>query len=278
VAAGVAGNDLLAGIMAELDRLSPWFSYAAGDPEGEGWVDVDAVLDDPTIVAGWIDQLLAGAAQGRRDVAGAYLSGWLTGMLVGPVAAAATVEHRAWSLDPRWLAVRRHPDGWFDGLTVGNGSPVTVAGDNDGEGLRRLFDRLADEIVALLTPLFAVIRRHASFGTAGMWGLAADGMADSALNHASRRGTDPLAAWSNAEALIERLAARVPSLRTRPTLAPVEWSGGVAHMTVRGSCCLYHKVSGCDLDPAGEAYCLSCPKRDHDDRLRRWSAGLEPTP
>jgi hypothetical protein len=200
----------------------------------------------------------------------------LAGRLVGPVAAVATVRHRAWSLDPGGLAVRRHPDGWFDGLTVRRGAAVTVvAADDDAEGLARLFDQLADEMVALLAPLFASIRRHASFGTAGMWGLVADAIADAALDHAGRLGADPQAAWSDAGALIERLSARVPVLRARPTLARVEWSGGVAHLAVRGTCCLYHKVSSCDLDPMGEAYCVSCPKRDHDDRLRRWSAGLD---
>lgn len=81
--------------------------------------------------------------------------------------------------------------------------------------------------------------------------------------------------WGAGSALIDALAERVPALRARATLVAVAWSGGVAHRTVRGTCCLYHKISGCEPGPTGEAYCVNCPKRDAADRVRRWVAELE---
>jgi hypothetical protein len=126
-----------------------------------------------------------------------------------------------------------------------------------------------------MSPLFAAARRAAPFGTRGMWGALADGLATGALQRARQTGRDGEAAWREVELLIDAIAARVPKLRVRPAVSEVEWSGGLARFAVRGTCCLYFKVAGDDAASVGESYCANCPLRDDDDRRRRWAAWLD---
>jgi hypothetical protein len=177
-------------------------------------------------------------------VAGSYLAGWLGLVLVEPPAAAWALDGRVWSLAPGDLAVRPHPLGWFDGYAARGGlRPVDVA-------------TLADELVALLTPVFAAVRARLPYGLAGMWGSVADGLAEH-------------------PALVDAVAARVPRLRARPRFQTVRWSGGHHRAVVRGTCCLWYKVFPGDPDPAGEGYCTSCPHRTDDSRAAAIAGWLE---
>jgi hypothetical protein len=200
-------------------------------------------------------------------------------------------------------------------LTVVAGDPLIRTGRDvevlpDEPALHR---RVADDVVGLLGPVLGHIRAHAPFGWAGLWGTVADAVADAAVTAATATagaagavvatgtgtatdtetatatatatdtgsrdgrtgGAGAAGAWARVEALLDVLGERVPALRARSTLVAVGWSGGVVHRTVRGTCCLYHKISGCEPGPSGEAYCVNCPKRDPADRVRRWVAELE---
>jgi ferric iron reductase protein FhuF len=262
---------MLAETLAALDPPGRWFTHVAGDPSGDAWVGVAAIVADPSIVERWLDDLLAGQARGHRDVAASYLAGWFSGSIGEPVAAAIDLHRCAWPVTADNLAVRRHRDGWFDGLAV-LGPDLLVVPDDDVAQLRA---QVADELVALLTPIYAVMRAWAPYGSFGMWGSLADGLASGAMQRAKEDGRDGLAAWQEANLLIDALAARVPKLRVRPVLQRVPWSGGVSHQSVRGTCCLYYKVSGQPRDPFGESYCTSCPLRDEGDRCRRWATWLD---
>ena len=255
-------------------------------PQGDGWHRLDEVVADERPVASWLAGLRERVTQGRGDVAGSYLAGWLGSLLVGAVATQLVGERRAWRIAPRSLAVRRHEGGWFDAIAVAPQPLLVLPGDplaahSDVEVVAdeaALRDRVADDLVALLTPVFAHVRSHAPFGLGGMWGTIADAVADQTVQYLAAVGADAAAveaAWPRVVALTDALGARAPRLRARPSLVRIGWSGGVAHRTVRGTCCLYHKISGCDLEPTGEAFCVNCPKRDAADRERRWSAHLE---
>jgi hypothetical protein len=261
---------MLGDVLAALDPSDGWFTHVAGMPTGDGWVSVDDLVTDPTLVEGWLEQLLDGEANGHRDVAASYLAAWLAGSIAEPVAAALHLHQCAWPVIPGNLAVHRHPDGWFDGLAVAGTELRRVDGD-----IAVLRQAVADELVALLSPIFETVRRWAPYGTSGMWGSLADGIAADAVQRARSEGRDGRAAWIEAGLLIDALAARVPQLRVRPALCDVPWSGGEAHLSVRGTCCLYYKVSGQPRDPFGESYCTTCPLRDDGDRRRRWAAWLE---
>jgi hypothetical protein len=228
----VTDGQTLASTVARHDALNPWCSFVVGAPEGDGWVAVSDLIADDTVIAGWIGDLRTRVTQGRGDVAGSYLSSWLGGLLVGSLAAVVVAEGSGWSLAPEGLAIRRHPDGWFDGCAV---RPQAL----------RQFD--ADEVVALLTPLFSRVRRHAAFGRAGMWGAVADAIADRAVRRAEHEGGDVDQAWAGAMDLIDAIAARQPLLRSRPRLE--------GRTVVASTCCLYFKISGDD------GYCSTCPRR-----------------
>jgi hypothetical protein len=191
---------------------------------------VDLVADD-TVIAGLLDDLRARVTQGRRDVAGSYLSSWLGSLLVGSLAAVVVAEGWGWRLAPEGLALHRHPDGWFDGMAVRPGSPQPFR---------------ADDTVALLDPVFGHIRRHAAFGRAGMWGGVADAIADRVLRRAEQEHRPIDDAWAQATALTDAIAARQPLLRSRP------WLEG--SVVVAGTCCLYYKIASDDR------YCGTCPK------------------
>lgn len=226
-----AGQSELETLVARHDALDPWCSFVVGEPQGDGWVPVADLVADEAVIAGLLEDIRANVTQGRRDVAGSYLSSWLGSLLVGSLAAVVVAEGRGWALAPEGLAIHRNPGGWFDGVAVRPGSPQPFR---------------ADDVVALLNPVFGHIRRHAAFGRAGMWGAVADGIADRVLRRAEQEDHPIDDAWAQARALTDEIAAREPLLRSRP------WLEGAT--VVAGTCCLYYKIS------ADDRYCGTCPK------------------
>jgi hypothetical protein len=252
-------------------------------PGGQDWFPVSRIIEDPKLVGSWIDALLAGEANGRRDVAGSYLSGWFGGMLASTAACSLILQGRTWPLYAAGVALHRHPDGWFDRLALRSPAVLVLAGDPaDGHPDARVFDdvdqlrsRLAEEIMRLVEPLFVSIRAATRYPLRSMWGSLADGIVGQALWTVRSSGDSGRVAWSEATDLLDQLAGRVPLLKTRPTPVPVDWSNGSAYLWVKGTCCLYFKAYEGKPDPCGEGYCNSCPFRQDASRLRRWAAWLE---
>jgi hypothetical protein len=275
----------LAATLARLDAADEDYSYVAGDPreaDGTGWSRLDQAIHDGSILDQWFRAFLAGEAKGLRNVAGALLASYLSDTITQTVFKALTTEGRVWPLQAEVLAVRLHPDAWFDGIAVRTTRVRVLPGDpaaghpdaevvDDDAALREL---VADELVALAAPIFAAVRQRAPFGMPGMWGNLVDAIAAGALWHGRNRRPrwDATAAYATAAALIDAMAARVPLIRPRPPLERVEWSGGTAWMAPKTACCLlYHAY---DL-PRPESYCNNCPLRDGDSRRAKWASWLE---
>lgn len=277
--------------LRQLDEAEAWrtvvpLSEVSG---ADRWHPLDR-LDDAT-VARWYESLRDGPGGGHGDVAASYLAGWLGGIVAQPLVDALLTRRRAWPASSADLAVHRNDGGWFDGLAVG-GSTLWVLGDDvdaavvagaDAGGpaatlvatFEQLTARVADDLVATVDPIFHMIRRLAPFGRRGMWGSLADSLTGRALTQALVAGHDGRAAWSTVSVLLDALGARVPGRWARPKLERFDWSGGTAQLTVRGTCCLYHKLAE-NPDPCGDHdYCGDCPFRDPDDRRRRWAQWLD---
>lgn len=282
----LAEMTLLAETLERVHSRDGSFHCVPGVRTGDGWVGVAEIVAEPRLLDDWLADLAAGEAKGRRDVAGSYLASWLAAAAVKPVAAATHLVRRAWPTSPENLAVHRRHDWWFDGLAVFGNAVFVLSDDPDADNpaatvvadMNRMRERIARELGDLLSPVFRAIRTHAGYGVAGMWGGVADGIAADLLWRARDDGRDGESAWREANLLIDALAARIPLLKSRPTLARVERPEGRAHFAVRGTCCLYYKVSGHEPSPLGEAYCTSCPFREDSDRQRRWAAWLTEHP
>jgi hypothetical protein len=144
----------------------------------------------------------------------------------------------------------------------------TVAVDSQHD----LIERVADEIVEALHPVFAAVRSVANFGLVGMWGAVVDDISAAAVTASS---TVPLrSALETSDALVKALKLRTRHVRLLPSIEMVAWSGGITPVSVKGNCCMRYKTQ--DLpDQAGEGFCEDCPKRDRAVLIERHRARFE---
>lgn len=252
-------------------------------PAGDRWIALNDIFEMPGVFDSLIHELLAGEARGRRDVAGSYLASWISGTATGIAAGALITMRRAWPLSPHGIALHRHADGWFDGMALKDptmwvlpddpaaGSPDAVVFEDE----KALGSALAAEVARVVEPVFAAVRSATRYPTRSMWGSLADGIAGTALWRGVRLGTADPALWDRAGAFLDRLEERTRLLRIRPSLAEIAWSGGVAQLSVKGTCCLYFKTFEGKPDPCGEGYCSSCPFRAPESRTEKWASWLE---
>jgi hypothetical protein len=270
---------LLSATLDELRGAHSWRALEAGVPESDGWLPFAAVVRDETVLRAWFDDFLAGEAKGQKDVAGSYLSSYLSSIVVEPVVDAVLALGRAWPTVAGNLLVRRHEQGWFDGLAIATSEVYVLSDDpraSDPDAhvladLDELVELVTMQIAELFEPVFGVVRGLAPFGVRGMWGAVADGIGAGTLwSVRARRQGDAVHEWQRAMAMTDRLAGHAPRLKVRPDIERVEWEGGGAHVSVKGTCCLYYKVHDGDLDPDGDGYCTGCPKRSVASRHARW--------
>lgn len=269
--------------LSDNDEVSLSLAGDTWPPEGDCWFLFSEVLQSPAVITGWVDDLLAGEAHGRRDVAGSYLCSWIAGMVAGVPAGALISTSRAWALQPENLALHRHADGWFDRMELRSaevwvlpddpdaGHPDSVVIDTPDE----LRARLAAEIVKVVEPVFARVREATRYPSRSMWGSLADGIASMALWRDRRAGNPDPAVWDRAGEFLDCLEDRARLLKDRPSLGEVTWSGGCNRFAVKSTCCLYFKVFDGEPDPEGDGYCTSCPFRSEQSRNQKWSTWLE---
>jgi hypothetical protein len=269
----------LAETLERLAGVGPWFGGHLGEPEGDGWHRFSDVFHDDRLAV-WVDDLAA-HHDGRRDVAGSYLGGWLAGAATAVPTAALVLERRL--PDPAGeLWFHRREEGWFDrvafegtGVFATSADPaashpdVVVVATAD---LPRVFAR---GLVDRLTPVLDAVRGAAPFGRSGLWGGVADELASAALGAARAAGTDTGDAWRLAEAVTDAIAEERRWLRARPRPFAVTTGRGTTAFIVRGTCCLYYKTQPPPPDASGDSHCNTCPFRDDDSRHRRLAAAAE---
>jgi hypothetical protein len=291
----VAPTDVLAATLRAVVAADDVVSVVAGDPGNDGGWDHLATIDVSTpgsrtpgtgtpgtstpgamtVIDRWFAATLANVPNGARDVAGSYLAGFAADVVTWPVGRALRRQRRGIVLDADLIWLHQHAEGWFDGVAIGG--DVMVLPDDPAAGtpgtttvadLTTLTRRTVGGLVAVLGPLFAAVRARAPYGLRGMWGAVADAIAADATWRAHVEGADVVRAWADAQPLLDALAADAPAGVTRPTFARVELDEHVAHLTIRGTCCLYYK--SVEHRPAGDAeYCTSCPVGTAAQRQRR---------
>ncbi len=226
-------------------------------------------------------RLRALALASRAAAAGSYLASFLLSGLVEVAVAALIGQRRALVLSPGTVALRRHREGWVDGLALRDarvrvlpddpeaGSPDAVVVD-DPAALRR---HVAAELAAIALPVFASVRALAPFGAVGMAGNFADSAAWAGVEHAGERGVD--AAWAEVDALLDELRLAGLAFRARPRLDCAVWEGTRRSFVIKSACCLYFRTYEGTPDRSGEGYCTSCPLRCDTwrrERLAQWLA------
>ncbi len=125
---------------------------------------------------------------------------------------------------------------------------------------------LAGQLAHLLQAGFVALKKRTRYGLRGMWGQAADQIAGIAARRARLLALDQASAWQAAQRLIDALAVVQPLVRMRPRPFACAWPAGAATVPVKGSCCLYFKVSEQQDD---RRYCSNCPLLSDEVRAPR---------
>jgi hypothetical protein len=271
----------LASSVARLGRWDGTPALTVEAPTGPDWLSLREVDHG-------LDVLLAqgeAAMPGCPDYVAASVATMVAGAVVDAGLALLLVERRLPDLVS--LAARRSPDElWFEQvallsprLTVLPDDPAAMHPDVAvAPALDDLHQRLVDRLVIALEPWFDGLRRtRAPFGRAGMWGQAADEITGTALRTARAAGLDQGEAWAEALSIVDRLSLLEPRLKARARPFPVDATTRSCLFQVKGTCCLWYR-SVPDSDPAGEGYCIACPKRTDANRYPLLVAYLdEPT-
>ena len=282
----------LAATLARLDAADDACTYVAGDPgdcDGTGWYRLDEALGDGHVLDQWFQTLLEGEGNWWRDVTGELLAYYLPSVIADSAVKALVGQRRVWPVAADHLAVRHAREGSFDGIGVRTSRLRVLPEDPDAghpdvevvpdeAALRTV---LLDELIPLLTSIFAAIRTRAPYGVRGMWGNFADGIASAALWQVRKNGTeaDARAAFATARALIAELASQAPLAKVRPHLERVPWSGGTGWIAIKTTCCLLYKSRArvgpearrrgvtvdFEIDPEDDGYCPSCPFLDQGE-------------
>jgi hypothetical protein len=252
--------------------------FGTGTPTGPDWHTLSSI--NAAVIGEWLDAFRSGGAQGRTDVAGVWLAGYLASAIASPLAISLHHHGFGWPLSSGVLAVRRHAGGWFDRVAV-SASPSSLSEAD-----------LARDLVGVLSPIFALIRSQTRLGWPVLWGTLGDAITAALVDHASSIGASPSSAWDAGLRFVDQLAVHAPQVRARRQLVDVPWSGGssspargdraaipagharISAFVVRGVCCLYYRVAPMEerSDECGK--CTHCPLRSPDGRVRRWQAYL----
>lgn len=274
-----SATSTLAETIVQLPSSDDSLEIIAGPPGDPGWVLLADALASPALLDGWFDQVRRAIPSRRDDVTGSYLASFVTGSIATPLARAIVGQRRGWRLTPDATWVRVHDEGWTDGVAIS--AHVLVLADDPAAGrtdvevvasIEALTTTAMEHLAALVTPLFAEVRARAPYGLRGMWGALADAMAADLTWCAHVDGRDVVDAWRLAQPLVDALARAAPMPLTRPTFEPVESDGHTAHLTIRGTCCLFYQ-SGAKDEPVD--YCSSCPMGNEATRQHRQQQWLQ---
>jgi ferric iron reductase protein FhuF len=244
-------------IVARLAVVSEHVGLVVGRPVGVGWVPFPSALE---AASRWHEDLTV--AEGDRRAAASYLATWIAevpALTLGvPYLFGASIP----VVEAGDLFVRRHADGWFDGLAVDVARASHLA-TTPGE-VARLLHTLTEPLVSSLAATLPV-------GATAIWGSIADALAGTAVHRAYDLGVDADETWAATMALLDALEEHLDVHLVRPEPLFVRWSGGRRRFQTRGTCCLYHRTCAEPID--GDGSCTTCPLRSpatRTERLVRW--------
>jgi hypothetical protein len=253
-----------------------WLSFHVGDEAPEGaWTSRDELLADD---AAGLAALVAMRQRIRPDVEAKLLWSDLVG-IVGypatyPVVRLLTRARRRPVLDPETLGLRVvTDDGYLAVRGIWYRSPrLQVLADDPLSGrpgietvssVDDMLATLVKEAEAFLAPLIEAVRRRASVGRRGLWGMAVDSLLWPVASQADDEQPDqPITR-------VERVlhAAAGTPLEHRADWLHFEHAGRRRVQIRNTSCCLAYKwpvlegggsrADGCD--PRWNRYCMTCP-------------------
>jgi hypothetical protein len=267
------GAYTLAETAARLTAADEHLRLVVGPPSGDGWVLVADALASPSIFDAWFERVRTTVQNGRTDVAGSYLASFVGSTIAAPLVRALVTQRRGWRAAAGSTWLHMHDEGWID--QVATAAPVLVLPADTAahradvevvEDLDALVALAIEHLVGVVAPVFAAVRARAPYGLRGMWGALADSIAAELTWSAQVGGHDVVDAWRRAQPILDALVVAAPTRVTRPTFERIDAAGHVAHLTIRGTCCLYFQ----SLPPGAPAdYCTSCPMGDVDTRRAR---------
>ncbi len=257
-----------------LRSRSDHYRLLVDDPEGEGWVTLNAMLElDTGVLVRLVDQQAAHhKVKGRSASAVLFFSEYAY-VAIAMCAATYLSFQRVPLLATGDVVVRYDEDSHIAGVAVRSYRFAALPGDPDAnhpdcvvaatpDALR---DRLREQLIAHLEPLVLAIHAATRAGKPALWAIAQD-YAASAFSWIGKTLGEQQSGIS--ESL---LIAEPPSkLHRDKGFVHIEHCGQEYYMVDRLSCCLYYK------SPEGH-YCSSCPHRPMEERvdiIKNWLATL----
>jgi ferric iron reductase FhuF-like transporter len=267
----VEGQISVAPIARTLDRVS-----AAGDggmdlssrtrvPDEPGWVRVDELAADRSLLADIMDRIgRAYGEDGRPFTGTSLLRGYLWRMLT-PAVAAFLLERRLPDARAESVALRFGGGGSVENVAfAGKGfvllpqdpdaaHPAATVLPSDGEVLFSLRDALAETHLAVLAPALRDlgVRR----GSRALGQVFADSCAEAFMFVGRHLGRE-----AEGVGLAGTLLAGPSPLSAPLNHRVLEYPGGTEATRVRNTCCLYYKT--------GNGVCFTCPRKTDEERVR----------
>jgi hypothetical protein len=271
--------------LSELDGRTRFLTRV---PSSAGWANLLDVAR-PEAVDAQLDEL-GGRRRGMRSVAAAQLAASIACTVVRPVMAMLFVERRVPEASPEMFFVEAPTGGRFERLAVLPGTVTALDTDaaadhpatravSDPEAL---LEAAAEVVDRALSPVLRAIRVEGRYGLAQSWGAVLDMIGATSLLTARLAGLDQRVVWGQAQRLCAMVRQRVEQPKaSAPRPFFVEFSGGEALYTVKGTCCLRYREHGLRAGEAlsvgavEAAFCKTCPFLRDDTRRTRCSTQME---
>lgn len=238
------------------------FRQWCASARGAGWRSFAELIADEEVVSSWFRTAME-EHQDRDEVAGSLMCLRLAAPVIDLAVSLLILKGWAVALPPGGVMLQVNRYGAATAVALRD--PRIEHEDATGQG-PAIYAALANQLGQILQMGFVAIKQRTRYGLRGMWGQAADQIAGTAVRRARLLELDQSAAWQAAMRLIDALSATQSLIRMRPRPFYSVWPGGPATVAVKGSCCLYFKVSHHTDD---RRYCSNCPLLTDECRRSR---------
>ena len=225
--------------------------------DGGRWHSLRDLGADGSVLAGQMRAFVASSGC-PPETAATHMAGWVTGSFIRLLVFAYREERRLPLLTAEGTALRLDPDGWFDGLAVGEPALAVRPGDplagTPGVAVTSTLDRrLADLILDLSAPLVDALRGVSRLGRRTAWAIVSDTVMSAFA------GELPPGPAKDAAAEADRLLTGAGPLAVHR-----RWIGPVP---LAAACCLAYKRPGLEHC---ERVCPKLDDRTRTDQITTW--------